>query len=409
MGLISVGPIAGPRVLSDTDPDVQPSERISCMNVAHTTTRKALSICHYLPGGTESGGGIGRLVGYIKFADGQADHRVIDTRGARFSPAASALRLAHALCAMAVSRVTAPQTVHHIHVAGRGSTRRKLILTAWARALGCTHLLHLHDYDYATDLAARSPRQLRAIRRMFAGADGVLVLGQRDRRTVFNLLGHATDKVTVLHNAVPDPGPAVAVPQTGAAPVRLLFLGQLGPRKGVPELLRALADPALAALPWQTVLAGDGPVETYRAEAAALGLSDRVTLTGWLNAAQVDALCRRSDILVLPSHGEGMAMAVLEGLAHGLAVVTTPVGAHGEVLTDGITGVFVPVGDVTALAATLARLIADGTERAALSRAGRAHYLQYFSIAAYTAHLDQIYRATAEQACTTRDMQRGAA
>ena len=88
-----------------------------------------------------------------------------------------------------------------------------------------------------------------------------------------------------------------------------------------------------------------------------MALSNLVEMPGWLDADEARALCARADILVLPSYAEGMAMAVIEGLAHGLAVVTTRVGAHEEAISDGETGIFVPVGDKDALAAALAKLV----------------------------------------------------
>lgn len=354
--------------------------------------RNMAAVRHYVAGGRENGGGIGRLVGYITDTAREAGttHLVTDTRGPRWFAPTSLVRLSWAILLMEKDRLLVPERIHHIHVAGRGSTLRKLVLTAAARLLGCVHVLHLHDYDYAGDFDARPPRQQGFVRAMFQGADRVIVLGRRDCSTLATRLGVDGGRIVIAHNCVPDPGPRPV--RVGEAPL-IVFLGRLSERKGVPELLAALGSPVMAGLRWQAVLAGDGPVAEYRRQAAAMGLSDRVKMPGWLDADQTRALCRRADILVLPSHAEGMAMAVIEGLAHGLAVVTTPVGAHDEAITDGESGLFVPAGDGRALAATLARLVGDPVLRSRLSAGARSRYLSQFSMAAYQRRLEELYEA----------------
>lgn len=351
---------------------------------------------HYVPGGRNRGGGIGRLVGYVVDAAGAEGERhvVTDTRGPAWSLARSAPRLAAAILVMARERATAPGRVHHVHMAGRGSTLRKLVLTEAARTLGCTHVLHLHDYDYVADFTARPAWQQALVRRMFRGADRVVVLGRRDREMATGLLGVDPARVVVLRNCVPDPGPHATAAEREPL---IVFLGRLGTRKGVPELLDALARPPMAALRWRAILAGDGPVEAYRAEAATRGLAGRVTMPGWMEEAETRALCAAADILVLPSHHEGMAMAVLEGLAHGLAVVTTPVGAHDEAIEDGVSGLFVPVGDAAALSEALAGLVADPAHRAALATGARARFAERFSMARYLPALRHLYAGLATE------------
>lgn len=354
------------------------------------------SIRHYGPGGREHGGGIGRFIGYVvdDSAHGPNRHFISDTRGPRWSPLFSPMRLARSMLAMTGDRILAPQRIHHIHLAGRGSTRRKLLLTALARALGCRHVLHLHDYDYASDFSARSALGQALVRHMFRRADAIVVLGQGDRRLVIDRLQADPARVRLLHNGVPDPGAPDPGPREAAAaqggPV-ILFLGRLSARKGVPELLEALADPAMAALSWRAILAGDGPVADYRARAHRLGIGARVEMPGWLDAGQTCALCKNADILVLPSHAEGMSMAVLEGLAHQLAVVTTRVGAHEEAITDGVTGRFVGVGDVASLCTALTQLVRDPVGRRTIALNGRALFLSRFSMAAYARRLDELY------------------
>lgn len=348
-------------------------------------------IMHYVAGGTESGGGIGRLVGYILNENSaRYRHTVLDTRGPKWNPLLSPWRLAYCMVAMTIGQMQATPHLHHFHIAGRGSTARKIILGAWARLIGATYVLHLHDYDYASDLARRPQWQFRAIRSLFQGAAQVIVLGKRDAATVGYSLDVPKSKLTVLRNCVPDPGAAPVEARVKDRRTSILFLGQLGPRKGVPELLAALASPALENDTWQAVIAGDGPVDHYRSEAALLGLAGRVRFPGWVDAQGAETLRKQADILVLPSHAEGFAMAVLEGLAQGLAVVTTRVGAHDEVLIDGENALLVPAGDIAALSAALSRLISDRDLRTGLATAGRRLFLSQFGIDGYVDALERL-------------------
>ncbi len=238
---------------------------------------------------------------------------------------------------------------------------------------------------------------------MFQGADQVVVLGRRDYLTLTGDLGVDPRRIAVIRNCVPDPLDhivQVLEDRHGELPL-IIFLGRLSERKGVRELLLALSHPVMKELRWKAVIAGDGPVEDYRQQAATLALSEVVEMPGWLGTEETRALCSQADILVLPSYAEGMAMAVIEGLAHGLAVVTTRVGAHEEVISDGDTGVFVPIGDKDALAATLARLVCDREHRDRLSAQARLHYLNHFSMKTYMRSLENLYDAVSAQPQTS--------
>jgi glycosyltransferase involved in cell wall biosynthesis len=152
-----------------------------------------------------------------------------------------------------------------------------------------------------------------------------------------------------------------------------------------------LASPALRSRPWRATLAGGGPVDAFRALAATLGLAERVDFPGWIDQPAASALCGGADILVLPSHAEGLAMAVLEGLSHGLAVIATPVGAHGEVIEPEVSGLLVPPGDVGALAGALARVIDDDVLRDRLRAGARRRFLEKFDVRAYADRLGRLH------------------
>ena len=231
----------------------------------------------------------------------------------------------------------------------------------------------------------------RLIATMFRSAEKVVVLGSRDREALVSLLQLPQHQIVVIPNAVPDPLPDTAAERSPVGPCHLLFLGHLSTRKGVPELVQALAQPALLSRRWRATLAGGGPVDEYRRLAADLDIAERVEFPGWVDEAQVRELCTNADVLVLPSHAEGLAMAVLEGLSHGLAVVTTPVGAHPEVIEQGVSGILVPPGDVEALAGALMRVIDDGSLRRQLGAGARRRFLEKFDIRGYAERLDQLH------------------
>jgi glycosyltransferase involved in cell wall biosynthesis len=118
------------------------------------------------------------------------------------------------------------------------------------------------------------------------------------------------------------------------------------------------------------VFAGDGRVEELRRRAAEIGPD--VVVHSWLDREERDHLLAASDVLVLPSHHEGVPMAVLEAMAYGLPVIATPVGGIPDVLRPGREGLLVEVGNRAALTTALARMVAEPALRISLGRGARA-------------------------------------
>jgi len=353
------------------------------------------------PGGLEHGGGIGRQMGYFLRAHG-ADpegprYRIVDSRGPWFigaSPLSSCgavIYLGYAMLALVFARCSPAPCVAHVNMTGRGSTIRKVVLLTVARALGLRYVLHIHDYDYADYYRGRGVLLKRLIARAFRRAAIIVVLGRRDKEDISQLFEMPRGRIIILHNAVPNPAPLLARTYQSGEPCHLLFLGYLSARKGLPELLRALASLPMTERRWRATLAGGGPIDEFRKLAENLGIVDRLSFLGWVGEAAVEALCTDADILVLPSHAEGLAMAVLEGLSHGLVVITTPVGAHAEVIEPEVSGLFVPPGDVPALADALARVIDDDTLRKRLARGARDRFLAEFDVRRYASRLTQLH------------------
>src|SRR3569623_3145391 len=117
---------------------------------------------------------------------------------------------------------------------------------------------------------------------------------------------------------------------------------------------------------WRATIAGDGEVETARRVATEMGLDDRVDLPGWVGPEDVARLISEADVLVLPSFAENLPVSVIEGMASGLAVVATPVGAVEDIVTDEVSGLLVAPGDVDGLTRALTRVVSETALRARL-------------------------------------------
>src|SRR4029077_7755489 len=123
-----------------------------------------------------------------------------------------------------------------------------------------SYSLHLHDYDYADYYKGRSPSLKKLIATTFQRAAAVIVLGRRDQEVISRMFELPRDRVVILRNAVPDPVPDMARVRHLGQPCNLLFLGYLSARKGLQELLRALASLPRATRCWRATLVGGGPI-----------------------------------------------------------------------------------------------------------------------------------------------------
>lgn len=345
-----------------------------------------------VPGGLEHAGGIGRWAGYLQAAWSkqalQPALEILDTRGTGHAGRA-AVAFTRALFRLVLLRATGRLGTVHANLSKRGSTARKLIVSILAACTGMKLVIHLHGSGYDAFFAALPAVAQRRVAGMFRRADRVVVLGQNWADWVVHTLGVAPQRIEILYNGVPCP---VRQPRRDG-PCRILLLGRIGPRKGVPELLDALASPALRDRAWTAVLAGDGEFEHYRGRVAEAGLTGRVTLPGWLDGTAAADLLAQADILVLPSHAENFPISIIEALAARVAVVATPVGATPELLRDGHSALFVPVGDPVSLAGAIARLIDDPALRRSIAEAGHAVFARELDIAALARRLAALHAA----------------
>ena len=146
----------------------------------------------------------------------------------------------------------------------------------------------------------------------------------------------------------------------GDAP-HLLVARHLEPIYDIPTALRALCGIRARFAGATMTVAGVGPeLASLQALAAELGLAQAVHFAGRIDNAQMPALYARSDLALNPSSVDNMPNSVLEAFASGVPVVSTDAGGVPDLVSTGVTGLLVPVGDDRAMTQAVCRLLADG-------------------------------------------------
>jgi len=160
--------------------------------------------------------------------------------------------------------------------------------------------------------------------------------------------------------AIPPPARAGDSAPLGTVEIpKMIFVGSLASRKGFDLLAEAIADPRLAAKPWQLTIVGSGVLDdTAKALCIDERFRSRVNWLGTVPFEQVGAIMASADVLVLPSRFDGWGTVVNEALAHGLAVVCSDaVGASRQLVADGRCGLITKAGSRESLVASLVALL----------------------------------------------------
>jgi glycosyltransferase involved in cell wall biosynthesis len=225
--------------------------------------------------------------------------------------------------------------------------------------------------------------------------DVIVAVWEGSARSLHDRFGVPADRIRLIPRGVPAARfPVIAEgerhevretlglgPDTAVA----LYLGALSAEKNVEAAIAAAAAVSDLVL----LIAGSGPDRAALEAQAARVAPGRVRFLGPVSdSARVLAA---TDVLVLPSHTEGIPGVLIEAGLRGLPVVATDVGGVGEVIIDGQTGVLVTPGDVTGIAEGIRKALVSGD---AFGRAGRERCLSRYEINSIARAWDELLAET---------------
>jgi len=264
-------------------------------------------------------------------------------------------------------------TVHHLHlVEALSMLRAGGDLTASLPTLA---------RDFFTTLTERA---------FLAGADSVIAVSRFTRDSLVRYGGMVTDRIKVIPNGI-DLGPFLSSVDTGSLRERLglgsrpvvLFVGRLGPAKGLDDLIRAFGRVKPRIGSTCLVLVGSGAAEystRLKNLATSLGIGSDVILTGRVDQTDLHEAYAMSSVVALPSLMEGFGISLLEAMASGKPCVATRVGAIPEIVLPQRAGTLVDPGNPDALSNALAEVLADPEEARMMGERGREFVTKAFTV-----------------------------
>ncbi len=187
----------------------------------------------------------------------------------------------------------------------------------------------------------------------------------------------------------------------GTEPPLVLSIGRLIEKKGFADLVEACRLLHERGVGFRCEIIGEGPLEAaLRGQIEGAGLTSMVALTGPLPQSEVIQRLARANVFALPcvTEKEGgmdnLPTVIMEAMAAGLPLVSTPISGVPEMVRDGQTGLLVPEHAPTALAAALADLLTQPEQARLLGAAGRTRATELFAIEESVRSLRSLFAAT---------------
>jgi len=246
-----------------------------------------------------------------------------------------------------------PDIIHaHFAVPGGASAAVASILTH------TPYMITAHGSDVPGSAPEKTGKWFRFIlpftQFIWKKAEKIITVSQQSRQLA---QVHYPVKIEVIPNGI-DTARYLHTSLEIHDPPCIMYIGRFSPEKNaqlVPKILSHLVD-----LKWKCLIVGDGPqmahVQTLIAENQ---LDDRIELPGWISPHEVDEALLKCDILLMPSLREGMPMVGLQGLASGLALVMSDVGACPDMVNTEKNGFLIEVGNEKGYAHALRTLLSD--------------------------------------------------
>lgn len=242
----------------------------------------------------------------------------------------------------------------HLHTAADGSFKRNSQLLRLAKSFRKKVILHIHASRFKDFYQNAEFNEKTSILNTLKTADRIIVLSE-SWKNWFMSIGIEQTRLRVLHNITPHPLVKRST-ERDHDKLRFLFLGEIGERKGIFDILKAISEHKNELNgKIELRIGGNKNEKLLQSTIIENGLAEMVFFEGWVSGNKKIELLNWADIYILPSHNEGLPISILEAMSYGCPIISSPVGGIPEVVTDN--GIMVTPGNSEEIFAAIRKYI----------------------------------------------------
>ncbi|MCD7923960.1 MAG: glycosyltransferase family 4 protein [Bacteroides sp.] len=242
----------------------------------------------------------------------------------------------------------------HIHTAADTSFWRKMVFVHLAKYFKKKVIIHVHASRFKDFYNESNNKE--QIRRDIMQADKLVVLS-RSWKEWFCNIGIPEKHIAVLNNIIDYPNTSIPKENLNI-PTRMLFMGEIGDRKGIFDILKALCrDRYYYNGKLEFRIGGNRNEQQLSAFIKENDLTDFVKFEGWVTGVKKIQLLTWANVFVLPSYNEGLPISILEAMSYECAVIASPVGGIPEVVHNGENGIIVQPGDIDGIETAIKEMV----------------------------------------------------
>ena len=242
----------------------------------------------------------------------------------------------------------------HIHTASYTSFLEKMAYISVAKLAGKKVICHIHGAKFRDFIEQSHGLLIKIIIFYLKKCDRIIVLSAYWKKYFDSFLEKS--KVRIVENGINTR--LYNGKKTARSDIpTILFMGEIGKRKGIYDLLQALSIIKKSGCDFKAIIAGPGEIEQAKKRAKELLLSECTFFVGPVAGEEKVTLLHKAWCFVLPSYAEGLPISILEALAAGLPVVSTTVGGIPDVIIQKENGFLIEPGDVHSLARDILHIL----------------------------------------------------